>query len=79
MDGLEVHYFDSNINQHIPKQNWMKTVEFKPVWKEISAYHDEVYIQLKETFDVKKKSYSKTGLCFLFLFNFLQYYTVFAF
>ncbi len=75
VDGLELHYFDSNKNEHILKQDWMKTVEFKPVWKEISAYHDEVYRQLKETFDVKKKSYNKTGVCFLFL----QYYTVYVF
>lgn len=67
MDGLEVHYDDSTKNEHISKQNWMKTVEFKHIWKEISAYHDEVYRQLKKTFDVKKKSYNKTGECFLFL------------
>lgn len=81
VDGLEVHYFDSNINEHIHKQNWMKPVELKPIWKEISAYHGEVNMQLKESFDVKKKMYNKTGVCFLFSFLFysiIQYLLFFS-
>lgn len=68
VDKLEVHYYYSNSKKRIPKQPWMKTAEFKDFWKQMNAYHDEVYNKLKKYFDLIKKNYNKTGMSF-FLFS----------